>query len=61
MQPVGTGEVDDDAAAGPPADERLRLQGLEARRVDLIPAGSMFLATASYLAVAKPVVAPIAG
>ena len=31
------------------ADERLRLEGLEARRVDLIPAGSMFLATAMEL------------
>lgn len=31
------------------ADERLRMQGLEARRVDLIPAGSMFLATAMEL------------
>jgi exopolyphosphatase/guanosine-5'-triphosphate,3'-diphosphate pyrophosphatase len=32
-----------------PADERLRFPGLEARRVDLIPAGSMFLATAMEL------------
>jgi exopolyphosphatase/guanosine-5'-triphosphate,3'-diphosphate pyrophosphatase len=31
------------------AGERLRLEGLEARRVDLIPAGSMFLATAMEL------------
>jgi exopolyphosphatase/guanosine-5'-triphosphate,3'-diphosphate pyrophosphatase len=31
------------------ADERLRLEGLEARRVDLIAAGSMFLATAMDL------------
>jgi exopolyphosphatase/guanosine-5'-triphosphate,3'-diphosphate pyrophosphatase len=31
------------------ADERLRLEGLEARRVDLIPAGAMFLATAMEL------------
>jgi exopolyphosphatase/guanosine-5'-triphosphate,3'-diphosphate pyrophosphatase len=32
-----------------PAAERLRFVGLEARRVDLIPAGSMFLATAMDL------------
>src|SRR5581483_3275698 len=31
------------------AAERLRFQGVEARRVDLIPAGSMFLATAMEL------------
>ncbi len=31
------------------ADERLRLDGLEARRVDLITAGSLFLATAMDL------------
>jgi exopolyphosphatase/guanosine-5'-triphosphate,3'-diphosphate pyrophosphatase len=31
------------------ADERLRMAGLEARRVDLIPAGSLFLATAMEL------------
>jgi exopolyphosphatase/guanosine-5'-triphosphate,3'-diphosphate pyrophosphatase len=31
------------------ADERLRFQGLEARRVDLITAGSLFLATAMEL------------
>ncbi len=31
------------------ADERLRMRGLEARRVDLIPAGSLFLATAMEL------------
>ncbi len=31
------------------ADQRLRMQGLEARRVDLIVAGSMFLATAMEL------------
>jgi exopolyphosphatase/guanosine-5'-triphosphate,3'-diphosphate pyrophosphatase len=31
------------------ASERRRLEGLEARRVDLIPAGSMFLATAMEL------------
>ena len=31
------------------ADERLRFEGLEARRVDLIPAGSLFLATAMEL------------
>ena len=31
------------------ADARLRLDGLEARRVDLIPAGSLFLATAMDL------------
>jgi exopolyphosphatase/guanosine-5'-triphosphate,3'-diphosphate pyrophosphatase len=32
-----------------PAAERLRIVGLEARRVDLIPAGSMFLVTAMEL------------
>jgi len=32
-----------------PADERIRLEGLEARRVDLIAAGSIFLATAMEL------------
>jgi exopolyphosphatase/guanosine-5'-triphosphate,3'-diphosphate pyrophosphatase len=31
------------------ADERLRMSGLDARRVDLIPAGSMVLATAMEL------------
>lgn len=31
------------------AEERIRLDGLEARRVDLIPAGSLFLATAMEL------------
>jgi len=31
------------------ADERLRMEGLEARRVDLIPAGSIVLATAMEL------------
>ncbi len=34
---------------GSKATERLRMEGLEARRVDLIPAGSMFLATAMEL------------
>ncbi len=32
-----------------PADGRLRFEGLEARRVDLIPAGSLFLETAMEL------------
>ena len=32
-----------------PAEDRLRLDGLEARRVDLIAAGSLFLATAMEL------------
>lgn len=32
-----------------PADERLRFEGLDTRRVDLIPAGSIFLATAMEL------------
>jgi exopolyphosphatase/guanosine-5'-triphosphate,3'-diphosphate pyrophosphatase len=32
-----------------PGDERLRLDGLEARRVDLIPAGSIFLETVMEL------------
>ena len=35
-----------DAVLGSTADERLRFEGLETRRVDLIPAGVVFLATA---------------
>lgn len=34
---------------GSKASDRLRMEGLEARRVDLIPAGSLFLATAMEL------------
>ncbi len=38
-----------DAVLGSTADERLRFDGLETRRVDLIPAGVVFLATAMEL------------
>ena len=38
-----------DAVLGSTADERLRFEGLETRRVDLIPAGVVFLATAMEL------------